>query len=198
MASILLLVTIVMAIRKMTEGVSSWTRTMPFPRDKYQIRCTSEEFGVSSGDNPMITREFEILSPDTVPLGDRMVSVGGKTVMQWRVCKVRDDKNPKEWDLVKSDKAFGQLRDELLLAGWDPDEDIDDENPPLFFKDKVFDAILYGKEDVSRRAPTPEQLKKGQKFGDAIKDANGKEIRTYQIQIDQILGLSTTDTNKPY
>jgi hypothetical protein len=142
----------------------------------------------------MITREFEILSPDTVPMGDRMVSVGGKTVMQWRVTKVHDETG-KKWDETKSDKAFAQLRDELVLAGYTSEEGIDDENPPLVFKDKVFDAILYGKEDVSRKSPTPEQIKKGQRFGDPIKDANGKEIRTYQIQIDQILGISTTETN---
>ena len=180
-----------MAIRKMTDGVSSWNNKMPFPRERYQIRCVLEEFGLSSGDNPMITREFEILSPDTVPLGDRTVSVGGRTVMQWRVVKVKDD-------AAKSDKSFGQLRDELLMAGYPHDGEVDDENPPLYFKDKVFDAILYGKEDVSRRAPTPEQIKKGSKVGDPIKDANGKEIKTYQIQIDQILGLSTVETNKPY
>jgi hypothetical protein len=186
-----------MAVRKMTEGASSWNNKMPFPKDRYQIRCIEEEFGLSSGDNPMITRTFEILSPETVPVGDRTISVGGRKVIQYRITKVRNSKEDvskgePEWNEEKSDKSFGQLRDELNLVGYDKEE-IDDENPPLIFKDKIFDAILYGKEDTARKAPA-----KGQRVGEAIKDANGKEIKSFQIQIESILGLSTVGTNKPF
>lgn len=186
-----------MAIRKVSEGVVAWNNKMPFPKDRYTVKCQEEKLEVSKAGNPMLVREFEIVAPDVVPSGDRMVSVAGKTITQWRVCKVHVEGNDKEWDQEKSDKSFGTVSEELRVCGF-TGEEIDDENPPLFLKGKTFDAILYAKEETARKSPTAEQLKKGQKQGDPIKDANGKEVHTYQLQIETILGPSTVEANTPY
>lgn len=177
-----------MAIRKVTEGVSQWNSKIPFPKDRYVIHCLDEVFGISkSSGNPMLTREFEIVAPETVQVGEKTISLAGAKITQYRPTKV---KAAEGWDIAKSDKKFGELRDELLNCGF-TGEDIDDENPPIFMKGKTFEAIVYAKEERSRKAQTPEQRAKGEP-GDAIKDASGKEVVTYQLQIEVILGQSTT------
>lgn len=179
-----------MAIRKMTDGVSQWKNTMPFPKDNYILNCLEETFAPSSGGNPMITRKFEIVSPSVVECGELKVSVAGLTIVQYRVLKNKD-KETGEWDTKKSDKSWGDFRDELLNIGVDQDMEIDDENPPLLFKGKKFQGVVYGKKDVSRKPLTPEQIRKGIKQGDPIKDQDGNDIVSYQLQIEKIVGAAS-------
>ena len=179
-----------MATRKMTDGVSQWKNTMPFPKDNYILRCIEETFGISSGGNPMITRKFEIVAPSIVEIGELKVGVAGATIVQYRVTKNKD-KETGEWDQKKSDDSFGNLRDEFLAIGADEDMEIDDENPPLLFKNKTIQAVVYGKKDVSRKPVTAEQIRKGIKQGDPIKDQDGNEIVSYQLQIEKIVGLAS-------
>jgi len=191
-----------MAIRKVGEGVTAWTNKMFFPKDKYTIRCIEEESGTSKGDNPMITRTWEIIAPETIQVGDRTLSVGGLKVTQYRPTKVRnapaDVEAHGEWDSEKSDKSFNTFTDELKNAGVDVPAEIDDETPPCLMKDVTVAAVLHSKEDKARKSPTPEQMKKGQKVGDPILDENGKEIKTYQLQLDSILYPVTTETNRAF
>lgn len=187
-----------MAIRKMTEGgLSTWNSKLPFPKDRYTLRCIEEEFAPSkSSGNPMLSRVWEICCPTPVLIGDREVDIDGCKINQFRVVKVKGKDG--EWDQEGSDKAFTGFRDELLSLGFDPNGDVDDENPPCFALGKVVEAIVYGKKDTARKSPTPEQIKKGIRQGDPIKDANGKEIVVYQLAIDTILGLSTVEVGRPF
>jgi len=177
-----------MAIRKLSEGISSWNSKTPFPKDRYQLTCIEEEFGKSKGGNPMITRTWEITAPELVMNGDKQLNVAGLQTTQYVTLKVKAEGGD-GWDIQKSDKAFGRFRDEALTLGLDPDTEVDDENPPLIAKGKTVDAILYAREDVARKPPTPEQLRQGRRFGDEIKDVNNKSIKTYTLQIECILGV---------
>lgn len=174
-------------IRKMSDGMSQWSSKMPFPKDRYTVRCIEEEFAPSKAGNPMFTRVFEIVSPSTVEVGEKTIGVAGLKLTQYRTVKVKDQVT-KEWDAEKSDKAWGGFRDELLIAGFDPEQEVDDENPPNFFLNKMFDAVIYGKKVPSTKSPTPEQIKKGERYGDVIKDADGNDIVTYQLNLDSIVG----------
>jgi len=170
-----------MSVRKATEGVSQWNNKIMFPKDRYTLQVIEEKCEPSSGGNPMITRTLQVIAPETAQVGDVTINVSGTKVTQFLVCKVSDGSGG--WDAEKSDKAFGRLRDDLLL--FDPSlEQIDDENPPLIAKGKFVDAVIYGREQKSYKNPTPEQIAKGQKIGDPIKDANGKDIVIYQPQIE--------------
>jgi hypothetical protein len=186
-----------MAIRKLGETVAevNWSSKMPLPKDRYTIRCTDEKFGMNSNNNPMITREWEIVAPEVVMCGDQNVTVTGVKVQQYAVCKVKADDGT--WDAKKSDSAYARLRDDLLLLGFDGEE-IDDENPPLVAKGKVVEAILYGRKSESRKDATPEQRAKGAKVGDPITGLDGKPVVVYQPQIDSILGLSNAEVGSQY
>lgn len=187
-----------MSIRKLSEGgVSGWNSKMPFNKDRYTLKCIEEDFAPSkSSGNPMLTRTWEIYCPSPVMIGDREVDIDGLKVTQLCITKVGDGQGG--WDQEKSDKAFSRFRDELVTLGFDPNGEIDDENPPCFALGKTVDAIVYGKKDVARKSPTAEQIKKGIRQGDPIKDAAGKDVVVYQLAIDQILGLSTTEVNRPF
>lgn len=185
-----------MAIRKVSEGVSGWNSKTPFIKDRYTVRCLEEDFApAKSSGNPMITRIWEICCPNPIAIGDRKIDIDGAKITQMCVTKVKNTKTG-EWDEERSDKAFGRFRDDLLAVGY-PSDEIDDENPPCFMKDKVVEAIVYARKDVARKTPTPEQARNKQP-GDPIKDADGKDIETYTLVIETILGLSTVDTNRPY
>lgn len=185
-----------MATRNVNEGVGSWNNRMPFPKDRYQITCIEEELKSSSGGNPMIVRTWEIASPEKVQIGEREVSIAGQRIMTYGVTKVKAE-DGEGWDAEKSDKCFARLVDDLKLLGFDGSE-IDDENPPLIARGKTVDAIVYARESQSFKDPTPEQRAQGKKIGDPIKDANGKDVKVYQLAIEQILGLSTVQTDVPY
>ena len=187
-----------MAIRKVSEGVSGWTNKMPFPQDRYSICCIEEEFVMSkSKNNPQLVRTWEIISPPIVQMGDKSISVAGLKITEYQPTKVHNEDGD-GWNTEASDKAFGRFRDGLLLAGFDPNGEIDDENPPLFMKGKTLDAIVTATKEVACKPPTPEQLRKGQRKGDPIKDGEGNEVNSYQLKIGQMLGLSQTKVNVAY
>lgn len=190
-----------MAIRKMTDGVvSGWNNKMPFPKDRYVLTCIEETFDVSkSSGNPMLTQTWEIVSPEFVEQGENKLNVAGCKVTRYVTTKVRSTKEEIEagagpWNTERSDKNWARFHNELLLLGFPEDGEVDDENPPIFALNKTVDAIVYAKADVARKSPTPEQARRRQ-MGDPIKDADGKDVVTYQLQIDSILGLASKQTN---
>lgn len=185
-----------MAERKLTEGVGGWNKSMMFPKNRYTARCLEEDFGINNNGNPMITRKWELICPEPVEIGERKIDVDGLKITQYVITKVKNEAGD-GWDTDKSDKAFGRFADELQKLGFDG-ETINDENPPCFAKGKVVDLIAYGKKVKSFQSPTAEQRAQGKKIGDPIKDASGKDVEEYQLQIDQILGLSTVESNRPY
>ena len=183
-----------MANRKLNEGVGSWNKSMAFPKNRYTLRCIEEDMKIANSGSVMCQRKWEICQGEPVVIGEKSIDIDGLTLTQYATTKVKGEEG---WDAEKSDKAFSRFAEDLQKCGFEGDE-IDDENPPCFMKGKVVDAIVYGKEVISYQSPNAEQKAKGQKIGDPIKDANGKDIRETQLQIDQILGLSTTEINRPY
>lgn len=178
-----------MAVRKGTDGVGQWTSKMYFPKGKYTLHCIDEELKRSQSGNPMLVRSFEIVAPDVIDLGDKKVNIAGNKVTQFRVTKTSDPNT--------SDKCWSSYRDELEVVGVPQSEEIDDENPPCHFKGKTVEAVLSGDKRTVTADPTPEERAQGKRVGAPIM-VDGKEVISYQIQIDQILGLSTTQISSPY
>jgi hypothetical protein len=176
-----------MAIRNVNDGVSAWNNKMPFPKDNYVIRCLEEKFAPSSSGNPMITRNWEVVSPEVATLGDKQVSVVGARVTQWLPTEVYEGG---KLDEAKSDKAFGKVRDDFQALGY-KDTSIDTANPPLIAKGKCAYGIVYARENEATKPLTNQQRLEGKKVGDAIIDpTTGKPVITYQLQIECILGLA--------
>ena len=186
-----------MAIVKMSDpsSVGVWKRAMPFPKNRYTLRCTDEASETSSAGNLMIHRTWEICSPSPVQSvdGTKQLDIDGLKMEQYLPFRIFNDG---ELDEERTPKVINTLRDDLALLGFEEDS-FDDENPPLIAKGKVVDAIVYGKKNASFMEPTPEERAKGQKIGKPIKGPDGKDVVVYQLQIETILGLSTTEV-RPY
>ena len=174
-----------MAIINKSNAVVNLTSKQKLPRDRYLVQCIKAVFGVSSGGNPMITLEWQIVAPEAVEIdGVRTIVAGQKYLMQYFPTKVKGDNG--EWDAKKTAGAQGRLL-ELFAALGLPNDNIDDENPPVKELEGIFaDAILDAEESVQRKQPTPEQ-KAARQLGDEILDANGKKIVSYRPIVAQIL-----------
>lgn len=179
-----------------TTSVGVWKRNMPFPKNRYTLRCIEESLETSSSGNLMIKRTWEIYQPDPITSADgtKQLDIDGLKVDQYQMVRIFDGD---EVNQESTAKAISSLRDDLQMLGFDGDS-FDDENPPLIAKGKVVDAVIYGKKSQSFMEPTAEERAKGQKVGKPIKDASGKDVIVYQLAIDQILGLSSTEINRPY
>lgn len=178
-----------MATKNINSGIGNWNMTIPFPKDAYVAHCVNEEFGFAGSGSAMITREWEIVAPETITVGDKTYNIAGTKVTQYLVSKVKAE-GGQGWDDAKSSKAFSRLAEDLKTLGFEGTE-VDDENPPLVAKGKTVDCIISAKEDTQRKAPTKEQLAKGIRQGDKIL-VNGKEVKVYQLNINQIVGLNSS------
>lgn len=172
-------------------------KTPPAFRDRYIIRCVDESFGPSSKGNPMITLEWELCGyqkPDG-SLSETIVR-NGQTYM------IAGKRNINTYHTLMEGPAgqnYIEFREKLKL----PIDDIDENNPPLDHKGIVASAILSAEDLIQRKALTEEEkeeLKKSGKppLGEPILDEDGKEIHTYRIKIDQILGRSSVEVNRPF
>lgn len=189
-------------VRNLETAEGMLTSRDMLPRNRYVVRCTNEEFGPSkSSGNPMITRTWEIVHPEKVSVNGVDKIVAGLEVTQYLPTIVlQDDKKTR--DDTKSDKALSRIKSENEALGITDPEAVgakfDDENPKLVANGIVADAILSCEASKQFASPTPEEVANGKKFGQPIKDDNGKDIVVYRIRLDSILGKSSMEVNRPY
>lgn len=180
-----------MALVKAIDLVGGLTSKIRLPRNRYTGRCIKDDFGNSKGSgNPMVTRVFEIALPETVLINGQQILIAGTEVIQYLPIIVLEEgvKNKE-----KTDKAQAKFSAENVKLGLP--EDFDDENPLAEGNavGKVVAMILSSEEYSPRLDLTPEEKAKGLKVGQPIKDENGKDIVSYRVKLEQVLGLSSAD-----
>lgn len=172
-----------------------WSQNIPFPLDNYIVRCTDEEFGRSSKDNPMITLKFEIDRPEEVDIGGEMYNVAGaRTVPMWIPTQVYEEGELNAEKSANAKERLAELYRQFGMAG----TEVNPENPVLGFKGRLVHVRAHGRKEEQRKAPTPEQKKRGEQ-GDLLKNPiTGEPSIRYSIAISEIFGPAEGDTNKPY
>ena len=160
----------------------------PLPRDRYTLRIKQASFGISkSSQNPMITWNCEIVSPDKIKVGGVEYPLDTVEVIYYLI--LIDDKG----NLAK---IIGPPNPSLMeRLGLKNGIDIitPDTNQ---FEGLCFDAILSA---VERKETKPDPENPGRFI--PMLDGEGKQItRGWQIQTDitGILGAATPPSNKPY
>lgn len=176
-----------MAVIDKSNMVKQLNSKIEFPKDRYLLLCTDEKLAPSQGGNPMITRNWELISPEVIEINGEQVSIGGTKFTEYLVVKnlTGDDKKT-----AAEKTAASQAR---LVANYEKlgyTDDIDDENPVLIAKGKYADWICGSDENVQCKAPTPEERAKGKKVGAPIKGPDGKDIKTYYPKAIELLGLA--------
>lgn len=180
-------------------SAQKWNQKVQFPRDNYVVRVTDESFGPSkSSGNPMITLEFEVVSPEEVQVGTGTYTVVGVgNIRRYYPTIVYADAEGTV-DTEKTANAQERVRELYRLFGMD-DKAINFENPELAFKGKKVYALLYADEVEQRKAPTAEELKQGKKQGEILKNPiTGKALISYYPKIDEVFGIAPDDASKPY
>ena len=188
-----------MAVRNLTEVAGMLTFRDRIPRDVYDISFMEASFEASSKGNMMIILEPEIVGPEKVTVNGQAKIVAGVKCnkMYFPTIIYKDVDGVKVRDDAASEKALDRLR-ELYSALRIDMTGFDDENPILEpLKKVVARAVLGAEETKACKDPTPEQLAKGQKFGDPIIE-NGKEVVSYRINVTNVLGLSSKQVGKPF
>ena len=167
--------------------MKTWNSEISFPQDNYIIRCIDESFGPSkSSQNPMITLGFEFVAPETITVAGEEYGIAGVKIPDYlAVTKVMNEDG--SVDSEKSDNCKTRLN-KLCIAFGLPAIDNPD-NPTLGFKNKLVWALCNCNTVERRKSPTAEQLAKGQKQGDVLKNPiTGKPLVLYFPKIVEIFG----------
>jgi hypothetical protein len=131
----------------------------------YTFRCIEETFDKSkSSDSFMITREWELVSPDSVLIDGEEFSIAGMKFTQRLVTKVSDGKGG--FDSNKTKLAMGRLYNDYDKFGIDKDEVIDESNPRLLAKGKLARFSMRNKEEKWTEKLTEAEVKAGKKYGE--------------------------------
>lgn len=158
-----------------TNTVGKLNSKVKLPRDRYTARIKDVKYGTSSTGNPMITLGWEVIEPEQVVINGQQYAIQGSEFSSY---------------LSLTEKAASMVFDTLEKLELPADE-IDEANPNIEqFRGLVADVILNSEESSARKDPTPEQRAARQQ-GDPILDANGKEIKSYRVRLEQVLGRST-------
>ena len=168
-----------------------WNSKTPWNNDNYILRCLSADFGPSkSSGKPMITMEHEVIAPQEVEIGGKMVTVAGTKIKTYNVTQSINEAG--EVDMEKTESIRERL--EKLYAAYGLDfTTFNAENPDVTgFVGKCVHAYVVANPTEKRKSPTAEQLKKGEKQGDILKNPiTGKPMVEYWPKIDEIFGLAT-------
>lgn len=174
-----------------------WSSRIQFMRDNYILRILEPKFGESkSSGNPMITFDFEIVSPEEMQVGDEMFNVAGVKLTQYFPTQVIENG---QLDVEKTQKAAARLQDFYKKCGVSFDG-FNPENPDVSsFKGKLIWALLNPDVREQRKSPTSAQLAAGQREGDIIKNPiTGEPLLSYYPKIGEVFGLAPADPNKPF
>lgn len=147
--------------------MKDYNLTLPWPTDNYIVRCLPDaKFGPSNAGKPMLTLNFEILTPETVNIAGEDFNVAGtKTQPVFRVTKSIDSDG--NVDAEKTTTVQTYLKDMYKKFGLAEPTDFDNiDVTPL--KGIIVWAVVANKAVPKRKAPTAEQLAKGEKEGDVL------------------------------
>lgn len=176
---------------KQTDTVAALNRNTPLPKDRYTLQCIEEIFGPSKKGNLMITRTWQIIAPQFKEVNGQKLDVLGQEFKQYLTLKCfKKDQNGE--DMVDEDKTktmMSRVFDDYRMMGL-PCDEIDENNPALGAKGLVIDWYCGAEEKFMLKDPTPEQIAKGQMYGDPVLDANGKNISTFSPKMIAPIGIS--------
>jgi hypothetical protein len=173
--------------------MEKWNSSVMFPQDNFILRCIEESFGPSkSSGNPMITLGFEIVAPETVNVAGVDYSVTGlKITPGYYTTATLDDAEKTAQNEARVFKSSNPERPSLYELFEIDSTGVDKNNPKLEFKGKLVHALLRSEVKEKTKSPTAEQLKKGQKVGDVIKNPKtGKPEISFYPKIEKLYGIA--------
>ena len=173
--------------------MNKWNTSVMFPQDNVVLRCIEQTFGPSkSSGNPMITLGYEIVSPESFNIAGVDYSVQGlKITPGYYTTATLDDAEKTKQNEERVFNSTSPERPSLYELFEIDTTGIDKNNPKLEFKGKLIHALLTSEVKEKTKSPTAEQLKKGLKIGDVIKNPKtGKPEVTFYPKIVKLYGIA--------
>lgn len=169
---------------------------MQWPRDNYILRVIGDGFAPSkSSNNPMITLEFEVVSPEELEIAGEHYVVAGTKLKNYYPTIVMEGDNQNE---EKTANAQARVKKLYELFGL-PNDSINFENPSLEFRGKLVYALLYDDPSEQRKSPTKEQLAKGQRQGEVLRNPITKQpLISHYPKVGEIFGLAQIEAGKAF
>jgi len=171
-----------------------WNSAVMFPQDNAILRVIEAGFGPSkSSGNPMITLGYEIVAPESINVAGVDYSVAGlKITPGYYTTATLDDAEKTTTNEQRVFKSASPERPSLYEVFEIDTTGVDKNNPDVtVFKGKLVHALLTSEVKEKTKSPTAEQLKKGQKVGDVIKNPKtGKPEITFYPKIVKLYGLA--------
>jgi len=173
-----------------------WNSDIMFPTDSdYIARIVGATFAPSSKGNPMLTLNFEVVSPQEKEVAGEMVSLAGVKAKKYYVTSALDESG--DVDVEKSERCvetINKLADSLGIESLDLSNI--DTKPWL---GKLCLVQMSSNVTEQRKTPTASQIEAAKKAGkrpegDVMKHpVSGKNLIEYWPQIDEIFGLASSD-----
>ena len=171
-----------------------WNSAVMFPQDNAILRVIEANFGPSkSSGNPMITLSFEVVAPESINVAGVEYSVAGlKITPGYYTTATLDDAEKTKTNEQRVFKSSNPERPSLYEIFEIDSTGVDKNNPDVtVFKGKLVHALLKSEVKEKTKSPTAEQLKKGQKTGDVIKNPKtGKPEISFYPKIEKLYGLA--------
>lgn len=171
-----------------------------YPTDSdYVARIVGATFGAAATGTPMITLDWEVVSPQEKEVAGEMITVAGVKIKSRNVTDAKDTE-----DIEAKENIRNRVKDMFAKLGQEGEIDWDNVNvEPL--RGKLVYLQIGCSVQEQRKNPTLAQIEAAKKSGkraegDIMKHPiTGKKLVQYWPQIDEIFGLAPADGVKmPY
>lgn len=177
-----------------------WNSDIMFPTDSnYIARIVGASFGPASTGTPMITLDWEVVSPQEKEVAGESITVAGVKVKTRYVTDAKDSEDTEAKGNIRS-----RVKDTLEKLGYEGEIDWDNLNVDAL-KGKLVYVQMSANIVQQRKEPTLEQIAAAKKSGKRAEGTimkhpvTGKELIQYWPQIDEIFELAPSDGVKmPY
>jgi hypothetical protein len=174
--------------------MEKWNNQVKITNENVIVRVLEEAFGPSkSSNNPMITLQWEVVSPESINVAGVEYSIAGLKVSPtyYTTANLEDAEKSANNDKYTFGPSGDKERPSLYELFEIDTTGIDKNNPKLAFKGKLQHARISSEIKEVRKAPTAEQLKKGIKEGEIVKNPKtGKPEYTAYPKIVKLYGLA--------
>jgi hypothetical protein len=173
---------------QVTKTLDSRTR---LPKKTYILECIKQEFGISKNSKqPMVTRYWQILTPETLRIDGVETTVAGTEMIQYRPLRSNGNKEKNITPETATANALDRYFTDNGLMGLNSETVDQDAGPEDTAEGLKVAAICYGKD----KSPTEDPDEPGGKREPIYDPVTGKPLERYENVIGEILGLAKVST----
>lgn len=166
----------------------SWNSKLGWFNDNYILNVLSATFGPSAKGSPMITFQFEVMSPQTVTINGEEITVAGAKITHRAVTQSKTANG--EVDVIKTEKMAQRLEALYKAFGLDFSAFNAENADTSGFEGKKVWAFVDHEIVEQRKSPTAEQIANKQLGDIAVNPVTGDKLQNFYPGIKEFFGLA--------